>query len=185
MKRRTRYYIQPRGKLTLATVGFMTLSIVLRTAWCVLWPEEVAGRGLLIHALLPLCSCALFIVCLLLWGEKALWASFFPTLAGVLFFLLKATTFVWWHQLLCTLLYLLVAALYGAAVFGLLPIKKLLIPLFGLPLAFHVFVEDMIINFHSMSAGQRLQEGSVLCIMAGLLCVSLAMREDKSFSPAK
>lgn len=183
MRRRVRYYVEPRGKLTLTAVGFLLLSLVLRLLWCLLWPGDAAARGWTVHVLLPLGCSLLFILCLLGFGEKALWLSFFPALGGVVFFLLKATTFVWWHQLLCTLLYLLVAALYGAAVFGLAPIRKLLIPLFGLPLAFHIFVEDLFLKFDGMTVQTWLQEGSVLCIMAGLLFVSLAMKRDPDFVP--
>lgn len=183
MKKRIRYYIEPDGVLTRAAVSFMALSMVLRAVWCMLWPGQAAEAGIIVHVVLPLCACALFIVCLMLCGKRALWLSFFPALAGVVFFTLKAVSFVWWHQLLCTLLYLLVAALYGAAAFSLAPVKKLLIPLFGLPLLFHIFVEDLVLRQERMTVAELLQEGSVLFIMAGLLCVSLALRgEEKTLS---
>lgn len=183
MKKKIRYHIEPGGVLTRIAVCLMALSMVLRAAWCLLWPGQVAEAGAIVHAVLPLCACALFIVCLLLCGRRALWLSFIPAAVGVVFFILKAETFVWWHRLLCTLLYLLVAVLYGAAAFSLAPVKKLLVPLFALPLAFHVFVQDMILQRESMTAALWLQEGSVLCIMAGLLCVSLGLRgEEKPLS---
>ena len=171
MKKKIRYHIEPDGVMARAAVCFMSLSIVLRAAWCLFWPAELAAAGTMVHAVLPLC------------GKKALWLSFFPALAGVVFFILKAETFVWWHRLLCTLLYLLVAALYGAAAFSLAPVKKLLVPLFALPLVFHIFVQDMILQSEDMTTALWLQEGSVLCIMAGLLCLSLALRgEEKPLS---
>lgn len=179
MKKKIRYHIEPGGALTRVAVCFMALSIVLRAAWCLIWPKEAAEAGMTVHVLLPLCACALFIVCLLLCGRRALWLSFIPAAVGVVFFILKAETFVWWHRLLCTLLYLLVAALYGAAAFSIAPVKKLLVPLFALPLAFHVFVQDMILQRESMTAALWLQEGSVLCIMAGLLCVALALKGEE------
>lgn len=183
MKKKIRYHIEPSGVLTRAAVCFMALSMVLRAVWCLLWPGQASDSGMIVHVLLPLCACALFIVCLLLCGKKALWLSFIPAAVGVVFFILKASAFVWWHQLLCTLLYLLVAVLYGAAVFSLAPVKKLLVPLFALPLLFHIFVQDMILQREMMTAALWLQEGSVLCIMAGLLCVALALRgEEKPLS---
>jgi hypothetical protein len=172
-----RYYVERRSFSTLSGCVFMALSILLRLVWCNVYPQSAAARGMALHVGLPVLSCALFILCLLFFGKTALWLSFFPALAGVIFFMLKAATFLWWHRLLCTLLYLLVALLYGCAAFSILPIKKLLIPLFGLPLIFHIFVEDLIINA-PMPVESWLQEGSVLCIMAGLLCVSLAMRRE-------
>ena len=183
MKKKIRYHIEPNGALARVAVCFMALSMALRAVWCLLWPEEVSAAGMTVHALLPLCACALFIVCLLLFGRRALWVSFIPAAAGVVFFILKASAFVWWQQILCTLLYLLVAALYGAAVFSVMPVKKLLVPLFALPLIFHIFVQDMILQREIMTASLWLQEGSVLCIMAGLLCVAIAMRgEEKPLS---
>ena len=184
-KRKFRYRIEPDGILTRAAVCFMALSMVLRGVWCLLWWPEVSEAGSVVHAVLPMCACALFIVCLLLCGRRALWVSFFPLLAGVAFFVLKATEFVWWHEILCTLLYLLVAVVYGAAVFSVYPARILLVPLFALPLVFHIFVQDMILERAIMTASQWMQEGSVLCIMAGLLCVALGMRgEEKPRSRA-
>jgi hypothetical protein len=177
MKQRVRYSVEPKG-LTLVAVGFFVLSFALRLFWGLNWPMVAQERGLWVHMVLPLTACGLFVVCLLGFGRKRLWLSFFPAAMGVLFFLLKATTFVWWHQLLCTLLYLLVAVLYGVTVFGLLPTRKLLIPLFGLPLCFHIFVEDAILHRTVYHLSDWLQEWSVLAIMAGLLCLAFAMREE-------
>lgn len=176
MTKRCRYYLEPRSSLVLIGSAFFLISIILRLCWCLIWPENVAGPLLLSRGLLPLSACALFILCLLRWGKRALWLSFFPAFMGVLFFILKAADFVWWHKALCTILYLAVAALYGLTVFGIAPIKKLLIPLFGLPLTFHIFIEDLIINRNIYTPSQWVQELSVLCIMAGLLCVSIAMK---------
>ena len=56
-------------------------------------------------------------------------------------------------------------------------------PLFALPIIFHIFVQDMILQREIMTASLWLQEGSVLCIMAGLLFVAMAMRgEEKPLS---
>ncbi len=177
-KTKVRYYIEPRGA-TLAAAGFMVLSFALRLAWCVIWPEDALGSVFLTQAVLPLAACAAFIFCLLQRGERALRMSFLPAAMGVLFFILKAGSFVWWHRLLCTLLYLLVAVLYGLAAFSVCPVRKLLYPLFGLPLCFHIFVEDLIIRRTTNTFSQWFQEWSVLCIMAGLLCLSAAIRERR------
>ncbi|MGM9522729.1 MAG: hypothetical protein ACI3VB_09660 [Oscillospiraceae bacterium] len=176
--KRTKYYVEPHGALVISAAVFMAASAVLRIFWCVLWPEELEPTVLCTQGILPVTACILFIFLIFKYGKKAIWLSFFPAAMGVLFFVLKATGFAWWHQLLCTLLYLLVAVLYGLTVFGVLPTSRLLIPLFGLPLAFHIFVEDLVINFSSNTPRQWFQECSVLCIMAGLLCVSLAMKKE-------
>ena len=176
MKKRTEFYIERKSPWAIAAVLFMAASLALRA----LWAEAAAPEGdaFITLVCLPMLSAALFAACVLLWGEKALWTSFFPALLGVLFFILKALSFSSKIQtVLCVLLYLLVAAFFGLTVFGLIPTKKPLIPLFALPMAFHIFVEDLILHRQVYTAVNWLQEFSVLCIMAGLLCLSIGMRE--------
>ncbi|MCD8117480.1 MAG: hypothetical protein LUE21_10275 [Oscillospiraceae bacterium] len=175
---RISYYIEPKGAVW-AAVGFMVLSFGLRLAWWLAWPEDTAAAGVYVHGVLPLGACVLFCLCLLYPGRISLRISFFPALLGVLFFILKAGTFVWWHQTLCTLLYLLVAVLYGLTAFSILPLRKLLFPPFGLPLTFHAVVLDLIVHRTVFTWPEWFQEWSVLCIMAGLLCVALAIREER------
>ena len=99
---------------------------------------------------------------------------------GVTFFILKATTFTPLHRFLCTALYLGVLALFGGTVLGLLPTKKLLYPLFGLPLLVHLFIEDPPkYVFSGVPVWDWLPEISVLCIMAGLLTLSIALEATK------
>lgn len=174
---RVHYYIDTKKPAVRCAVCFFALSFVLRLCWCIIWPKNVEGMRLYTYALLPLLACLLAVLFLLLFGRGRLYLTFIPVALGVLFFIIKSTTFLWWHQVLCTLLYLLVAGLYGVVVFGIFPVRKLLIPLFGIPLAFHVLVEDPFFHLGEYGAPQWVQEGSVLCIMAGLLLISLSMRE--------
>lgn len=179
MKKRADYYVEPTGVIW-AAAGFMFLSFLIRLFWCIRYPDVFAERGVLVHGVLPLAAGVLFIVFLLIFGKHHFYLTFIPTVAGVIFFLLKAATFdSQIHQILCTILYLGVAVLYGLTVFGILPIRRLLIPLFGLPLLYHIFIEDLIINRAVYGVSEWLQEGSVLCIMAGLLCVSLGIKARK------
>jgi len=179
--KRTVYRIDPRGTLPRLSAAFMAISLVLRVLWAVLWPHNAAGSALWTHTVLPVSSAAAFIVIIFRFCRKDLRLTAVPVFLGVAFFIIKAGSFVWWHQLLCTLLYLLVAALYSLTVFGILPTQKLLIPLFGLPLAFHLFIEDLIINRTRYAPADWVAESSVLLIMAALLCLSLAMEKE----PAK
>ena len=85
-----------------------------------------------------------------------------------------------YHIILCLCLYTLVLVLYCLTVFGIIPTKKLLYPLFGLPLLYHVFIEDMknyILAQPPVPIIEWLPEISVLLIMAGLLCLSVAMKK--------
>lgn len=176
--KRTLYTLDPKRPLGQTAVGFFTLSALLRLAWALAFTGAARARGLALHVLLPELACAAFIVLLVSQGKKRLWPTFFPMLLGVAFFILKALGFTPVHQALCTALYLAVAALYGAAVWGLAPLRPLLIPLFALPLAYHILVEDLFFNRPVYTLNEWLQEWSVLCIMAGLLCVSLGMEKN-------
>lgn len=163
----------------LLSVVLMLISSGLRLWYYVVKPLE--GAGLMLHLVLPLLAATAFICAIVFWGSK----TAFPTVAGVLlgvaFFILKAADFAPWHQALCTVLYLAVAALYTLTVLGVLPTKKLLYPLFGLPLLYHIFVEDTQYYFFAdppVPVFDWLPEISVLCIMSALLCVSLGMEKN-------
>ena len=171
-------YVLCLRRLTWVSAGFMAASAALRLTWWALWPGEAVQAGLAAQLVLPVGACILCAAAILLLGRRALWVSAFPAFLGVLFFILKAQDFVWWHRLLCTILYLAVAVLYGLTAFG-FPIRKLLLPLFGLPLAFHLLVEDLFLRGPDYTTGQWLQEISVLCIMASLLTAAAAMEPAK------
>ena len=52
--------------------------------------------------------------------------------------------------------------------------------LFGLPLLYHIFVEDrntLLANENAMSLGDWLPEISVLCVMMSLLLICFAMKK--------
>ena len=104
-----------------------------------------------------------------------------PVLMGVVFFMVKAFTFeTMTHTVLCLILYTAVLVIYSLTIFGIIRTKYLLYPLFGLPLLYHIFVEDMqiyILAEPPVPFFEWLPEISVLCIMAALLCVSVAMRK--------
>ena len=186
MKGKTKYYVEPKGPLTLLSMAFMAAAGIIRIIWWAAWPQELSDPWAVItQGALPLTAAALFLLVTPLFGKRALWVTSIPVLMGVIFFITKAAGFVWWHQLLCTALYLLVAALYSLTVFGALPTQRLLIPLFGLPLIYHLVVQDIIQNLHVYTASQWLREISVLCIMAGLLSLSAGMRRAASEDTVK
>lgn len=175
MRRRVTYSVAPRSLLGWAATGLMAAAAAMRLVWWIGWSKGWAEGVWAGQALLPILACALFVLALQRRGEQALWVTWFPVVLGVLFFILKADSFVWWHRLLCTALYLAIAVVYGLAVFG-LPVRWLLIAAFGLPLAVHLGMDAL---GGAQSAAAWLQEGSVLCIMAALLCTALAMRKQK------
>lgn len=105
-------------------------------------------------------------------------------LLGVVFFIIKATGFdSVLHTVLCIILYMLVAGIYFSTVFGIIGTKWLLLPLFGLPFLYHVFVDDLSTILGSsgaMTLEEWLPELSVLCIMLSLFFICFAMKEFPS-----
>ena len=175
------YVIDPGGAWTCVSYVFMLLSSLLRLFYFLRVPQPAETH--FVHLILPLAASTAFIFAIAFLGTRTALPSAAGVLLGVIFFALKAQDFTPLHRTLCTILYLAVAVLYSLTVMGVLPTKKLLYPLFGLPLLYHIFVEDTQYYFFAnppVPVIEWLPEMSVLCIMAGLLCASLALqRTDK------
>lgn len=174
------YSADLKNPWTLAAMSFMAFSVVIRLIYYI--PERLTGLDWWIYLGVPGLACLWFLIALPIWGRRTLTPTCFSVLGGVWFFIMKAFTFAhWWHTALCICLYLAVLVLYKLTVTGVLPTKKLLYPLFGLPLAFHLFFED-VKNYILPRAPlwTMLPEISVLAIMAALLCLSLAMEQTKT-----
>lgn len=157
---------------------FMAVSLITRLVYYL--PEQLTGFDWWVYVGIPGFATVWFPVALVLWGIKSLLPTCISVFGGVFYFIVKAFTFAhWWHTTGCICLYLAVLVLYCLTVTGVIPSKKLLYPLFGLPLAFHLFVED-VINYVIPRASLHtwLPEISVLCIMAALLSVSVAMEKQ-------
>lgn len=179
-KKRTKFFVDKNSALIHAAVIFMALSAVFRLAgcWGMLGDRFFAATQLA----LPLICNLLFIVCVLLLGSRAFWLTSVPVILGVVFFIIKSFTFTSvLHTILCILLYVLVAVLYTATAFGVIPTKWFLVPLFGLPLIYHIAAEDVAaLRDASVTVASALQEISVLCIMTALLLTALAMKKHKN-----
>ena len=183
-KDKVRFYVE-KNFLVQSAVVLMLLSAVFRLIGC--WGMFSDKFFAITQIALPLSCNLLFMLILLTMGKRFFSATAFPVVLGVLFFIIKATTFdSWVHMLLCILLYLLVAVLYCATVFGSVPSKWPLVVLFTLPFLYHVCIEDVARlkdTVNPMSFAEGMQEMSVLCIMLALICTSLAMKKKKPVSP--
>ena len=169
------YTLSIKNKYTALGLSMLALAVVIR---CVYFAVHGGSAGhLTVHLLLPVLAAVTFFVVVL--RRKPAEYTAIGVLFGVVFFIIKAFTFASrLHTILCVILYCAVLCLYSATVFGLIPTKKLLYPLFGLPLLYHIFVEDMQLYVFAeppVPYFEWLPEISVLMIMAGLLCVSLGL----------
>lgn len=175
MKRKTIYYLPGLTAPVILSALFMICSAVARIAWACGEPAP-PGAFLCLQILLPLAANVSFVLILLRDGGDRLYRSAIPVWLGCVFFAVKALGFPSLvHTVLCLGLYALVAALYTATVTGWVSTQKLLWLLFGLPMLYHIFVEDT--RKLGWPLHDWLPEMSVLLCMAALLSVSLAMKK--------
>lgn len=175
MKKRLSITISRTHPAAITACCLMALSAAIRL-WHFL-SGPLTPFDLWVQLVLPTAAALVFLTGFVLNQIKP--ASLISVVLGVVFFILKATTFAPLHQALCTVLYCAVLVLYSLTVLGYLPTKKLLYPLFGLPLLYHIFVEDTQAYFFAdppVPVWYWMPEISVLCIMAGLLSLSFAMK---------
>ena len=176
---KVRFSLDKNGFFAGSAVILLILTAIFRVIGCWgIWGDRI---NMIMLVLLPVCCSLLMILCILLFGRRGFFLSIIPVLLGVVFFVFKALSFTSWVQtVLCILLYLTVAVVYTATVFGWIHTKWLLPPLFGLPLLYHVVMIDLpalnnTVSPVTFSAG--MQEMSVLCIMGAMLCVGLGLKK--------
>lgn len=158
----------------------MAISAAVRL-WYYL-PAGFSAMTLIVHLILPVSACLIFILGITANGKYLIPCSVTAVVLGIVFFIVKAFSFTPVHQALCTLLYLTVLILYTLTVTGYISTKKLLYPLFSLPLIYHIFVEDMqlyILADPPLPVREWMPEISVLCIMAALLSEAFAMKTEQ------
>ena len=174
-----RYSVSRKNFFVKLAVIFMILSALCRfLGYWGFWSNQTAGF-VTFQIVLPILCNLLFIVLVLYAGRRFFGLTFIPVILGVMFFIIKAFGFdSILHTILCICLYLAVAFIYTATVFGVIRTMWLLAPLFGLPLIVHIYLDrDMIApKGQTVALAELLPEISVLCIMAALLCICVAMK---------
>ncbi|MBQ8369188.1 MAG: hypothetical protein IJY35_04345 [Clostridia bacterium] len=186
MKQKIRVTVPRTHPAAVLACVLMAVSAVVRLVYYL--PGNLTAGIVTVHLILPVSAAALFILGTIANGKHLIPCSVSAVVLGIVFFILKAFTFTPLHQALCTLLYLTVLVLYTLTVTGCIPTKKLLYPLFGLPLLYHILVEDMQLYVFAeprVPVVDWMPEISVLCIMAALLSQAFAMRMEKTGEPAK
>ena len=174
MKKKTVYWLPKLGTLAVLSMLFMLASAVVRIVW-VCGEEQLSRSVFWFQVVLPLMANFAFIPIVLRDGKERFYRTAIPVWLGCVFFAVKALTFPsLLHTVLCLCLYLLVLVLYTVTVTGHVPTQVPLWFLFGLPMLYHIFVEDM---QKEWTLHTFLPELSVLCCMMSLLLLSLAMRK--------
>lgn len=178
MTGRTIYFVPEKSKAAALAMGLMALSALVRVAWAAGEPR-LAAPVFWMQVVLPVAASVLYLLLLALDGADRLYRTAVAVWLGCVFFAVKALDFPSLvHTVLCLGLYALVAVLYTATVTGRVHSQAPLWLLFGLPLFYHLAVEDL--RRGPMPWRQWLPEISVLCCMGALLCASAAMRRRRA-----
>lgn len=182
-----RYSVSGKSVFAKLSAMLMGLSILFRLlGYWGFWANKEAGF-IYTQIALPIVCNLLFIVIVLYLGKKLFSMTAIPVLLGVVFFIVKSLSDGGvLHTAICILVCLLAAMVYTGTVFGVIRTKWLLVPMFALPLAYHIFVLDrntLLANEHAMSLADWLPEISVLCIMLALLLITFAMKKRDFSKP--
>jgi len=175
-----KFWIDKTGFFAECSMIFLILAAAFRFFGCWgMWTDRV---NYIMLTLLPIVCCVLLTLCVLFLGKKGFFLSFIPVLLGVVFFVYKAlSTFNSWVPLvLSVLLYMVAAVLYTATVFGWIPTKWLLPPVFGLPFLYRLIMRDIpalsnLENPVTFAAG--MQEMSILGMLAALFCIGMGLKK--------
>ena len=166
-----------------AVIGciFMAASAIIRLIYYL--SNTYSTPELIVHLILPVLAAVVYIVGVMIGKKIGILFTVGAVWIGIAFFIAKAfMVFTPLHRNLCTVLYITVFTVYTLSALGYLPTKKLLYPLFGLPLLFHIFVEDTrdyLFADPPVPYFDWLPEISVLCIMTALFCVAVSMSVKK------
>lgn len=165
---------------TLAAV-FMGLAIVFRLIeYWGFWHDGMQNFTFYTQMLLPVLGSALYLLLLVIGGRKALWLSMIPTCMLCLFFIIHAFSFEWWRMISYILIYLVLAAVYILTVTSRPRMQWLLILLSLLPPAYQLGVEAReLFQSGKSTASDWVAQLGILCLMLGMLIVSLGMRRVK------
>ena len=180
--RKCKFYIDGKSPFSIVAVVLMGLCAALRVLYY--WGRPTPPIEFWICYVNVLAACVLFGIAVLAFGQRLPQLICLPVAMGVVFFAVKAFWFESWLQtVLCLILYTGVLVLFCLTLFGVIPTKRLLYPLFGLPFLYHIFVEDMqiyILADPPVPFHEWLPELSVLCIMAALFFLSIGMKKEKN-----
>lgn len=143
----------------------MAFSIAFRCVHFLRFGIENDPLKITIHLLLPLTACIVFIVGIFIENNKVQYSG---VVIGCIFFAAKALALDNIHMVLCTLLYIIVAASVYFTLFGLLKGKKLAAMLITAALGAHIILDSMELLKGAVQIAKYGEEISVIFIMLSL-----------------
>ena len=184
---KTRFYLDKTGFFAESAMIFLVLAAVFRFFGC--WGMWENKGEYVMLTLLPIFCCLLMTLCIILFGRKGFFLSVIPVMLGMVFFIWKALYYPSWvNTVICVVYNLAVAVIYTGTVFGWIPTKWLLVPMFALPFLYRVSVIDIPALSNKAEPvlfSDGMQELSILGILAGMFCVAMALRKRPAAAPAE
>lgn len=184
---KTRFYLDKTGFFAESAMIFLVLAAVFRFFGC--WGMWENRGEYVMLTLLPIFCCLLMTLCIILFGRKGFFLSVIPVMLGMVFFIWKALYYPSWvNTVICVVYNLAVAVIYTGTVFGWIPTKWLLVPMFALPFLYRVSVIDIPALSNKAEPvlfSTGMQELSILGILAGMFCVAMALRKRPAAAPAE
>ena len=184
---KTRFYLDKTGFFAESAMIFLVLAAVFRFFGC--WGMWENRGEYVMLTLLPIFCCLLMTLCIIFFGRRCFFLSVIPVMLGVVFFVWKALYYPSWvNTVICVLFDLAVAVIYTGTVFGWIPTKWLLVPMFALPFLYRVSVIDIPALSNKAEPvlfSDGMQELSILGILAGMFCVAMALRKRPAAAPVE
>ena len=184
---KTRFYLDKTGFFAESAMIFLVLAAVFRFFGC--WGMWENKGEYVMLTLLPIFCCLLMTLCIIFFGRRCFFLSVIPVMLGVVFFVWKALYYPSWvNTVICVLFDLAVAVIYTGTVFGWIPTKWLLVPMFALPFLYRVSVIDIPALSNKAEPvlfSDGMQELSILGILAGMFCVAMALRRRFAAAPVE
>jgi hypothetical protein len=184
---KTRFYLDKTGFFAESAMIFLVLAAVFRFFGC--WGMWENRGEYVMLTLLPIFCCLLMTLCIIFFCRRCFFLSVIPVMLGVVFFVWKALYYPSWvNTVICVLFDLAVAVIYTGTVFGWIPTKWLLVPMFALPFLYRVSVIDIPALSNKAEPvlfSDGMQELSILGILAGMFCVAMALRRRFAAAPVE
>ena len=128
---------------------------------------------------LPVLCALLLIVFLPVFANHGLWMTSIPIVLEAVFFILETGHIsVWWVKAVSILLYIVISIIYTMTVFGKIPSKWPLVISIGVPLVYHLAVQDRTSLLEASSPDTLvawMPEISAMSFVLALLLITLAM----------
>ncbi len=180
-KAKNGFLVDRDGFFVHASFIFLGIAVVLRVLGTVGYWGDTFKLATLVA--LPVASCLLFAVLVLLLGKHALWTTIIPVLGGAAFYILNATVVQSHVRMLLGIVFALAVAIVYAATFtGVLRSKWVLVGLFVLALAYQIGFIDLPAfrnTTEPISFASGITDLSSIGMLLGLLSFSLAVKKRK------